>query len=82
MKRYNEMTDAELLELTNEQIATLIDYECALDGVPMLPPDPGPAPPDDVPPPDIGLNVAISGPPSPNKTDVGVSAKNEPPRAA
>ena len=59
MKRYNEMTDAELLELTNEQIATLIDYECALDGVPMLPPDPGPAPTLSMPPMDTKVYEVV-----------------------
>lgn len=39
-KRINDMTDAELLDLTNDQVRTLIDYECALAGVPLLPPEP------------------------------------------
>jgi hypothetical protein len=44
MKRIYEMTENEKLDLTDEEVARLIDYECALDGVPMLPPDPGPKP--------------------------------------
>jgi hypothetical protein len=31
------MDKTEILSLTNEQIETLIDYECALGGVPLLP---------------------------------------------
>lgn len=44
MKRINELTESELLELTDEQISNMVDYECAVEGVPMLPPHPGPAP--------------------------------------
>ena len=44
MKRCNELTDEELLGLTDDQILKLVDYECALEGVPMLPTHPGPAP--------------------------------------
>lgn len=49
MKRIHEMTEAELLALTDEDKRNLIDYECALEGVPMLPPAPGPAPVKNVP---------------------------------
>jgi hypothetical protein len=44
MKRIHEMNDAEILTLTDDQITKLIDYECALEGVPFLPPNPGPKP--------------------------------------
>lgn len=44
MKRVYEMDETELLALTDEQTVKLVDYECALEGVPMLPPHPGPAP--------------------------------------
>ncbi len=40
MKRYNEMTNEELNNLTDEQISILIDYECALEGIPLLPENP------------------------------------------
>lgn len=44
MKRYTELTNEELVALTSDQTNLLIDYECALEGVPMLPPHPGPSP--------------------------------------
>lgn len=44
MKRIYEMNEAELLSLDDEQTVKLVDYECALEGVPMLPPSPGPEP--------------------------------------
>lgn len=44
MKRFNEMDETELLSLTDDQIMKLINYECALEGVPMLPPAPGAKP--------------------------------------
>lgn len=44
MKRIYDLTEAELLSLTDEDVMKYIDYECALDGVPMLPPAPGPMP--------------------------------------
>jgi len=50
MKRINELTEAELLALTDADAQNLIDYECALEGVPMLPPHPGPAPVKNAPP--------------------------------
>jgi hypothetical protein len=40
MKRISEMVKAEVLALSNEQIEQLIDYECAIEGVPLLPPIP------------------------------------------
>lgn len=43
-KRFDDMTDAEVLALTEEQIAYIIDFECADNGSGLLPPDPGPAP--------------------------------------
>lgn len=44
MKRFYEMDETELLALDEETTMKLIDYECALEGVPMLPPAPGPEP--------------------------------------
>lgn len=44
MTRFNDLTDAEVLALTEEQIAYHIDYECADSGAALLPPDPGPEP--------------------------------------
>lgn len=55
MKRFNEMTEAELLALDDEQTKNLIDYECAIEGVPMLPPHPGTAPPIEKCKPDINV---------------------------
>jgi hypothetical protein len=52
MTRVYDMTEEEILALTDDQINKLIDYECALEGAPMLPPDPGPKPTKDAPPPD------------------------------
>lgn len=52
MKRVHELTEAELLALDDDMTMKLIDYECALEGVPMLPPAPGPAPKKDFPEPD------------------------------
>jgi hypothetical protein len=37
MKRYDELTNEELAKLSDSQISTLIDYECALEGIPLLP---------------------------------------------
>ena len=46
MRRYDELTDDQLLELTEEQIQDLIDLECAIEGVPLLPTAPvEPTPP-------------------------------------
>lgn len=44
MKRIHELNEEGLLALTEEQTLKMVDYECALEGVPMLPPDPGPVP--------------------------------------
>jgi hypothetical protein len=44
MKRIHEMTEEELIVLDESDTNKLIDYECALEGVPMLPPHPGPEP--------------------------------------
>jgi hypothetical protein len=52
MKRIHEMNDAEILALTDDQITKLIDYECALEGVPLLPPTPGDEPKNTLPEPD------------------------------
>lgn len=53
MKRIYDMEDTEVLALTDEQISNLVDYECALEGVPLLPPEPGPAPVKVAPPLDL-----------------------------
>ena len=37
IKRLDEYTNEELLELTEEQVKTLIDFECAHEGVALLP---------------------------------------------
>lgn len=37
MKRYYELSNDELAKLTDVQISKLIDYECALEGIPLLP---------------------------------------------
>lgn len=52
MKRIYEMDESELLALSEETTLKLIDYECALEGVPMLPPSPGPMPQKEIPEPD------------------------------
>lgn len=44
MKRYFLYTTEEVLALTNDDINTIIDYECALEGIPLLPPQPEPPP--------------------------------------
>jgi len=44
MKQLSDYSNEELLALTDTEIQDLIDYECALQGVPLLPPGPGPAP--------------------------------------
>lgn len=44
MKRIVDLEEKEIIELSNEKIEDYINYECALEGVPMLPPHPGPAP--------------------------------------
>lgn len=44
MKPFEELTDAEILALTEEQITYYIDRECAESGIALLPPEP-PTPP-------------------------------------
>lgn len=51
MKKITEMTRQEILALTDEQIIALMDYECAEQGIPLLP-EPT-APTIDTPKPDI-----------------------------
>ena len=41
MTRFDDLTDAEVLALTDEQIAYHVDRECAESGAGLLPPDPG-----------------------------------------
>lgn len=47
MTRFDDLDDAAILALTDEEIQYYIDLACAEDGAPLLPPDPGakPAPP-------------------------------------
>lgn len=42
MRRYTELTDTELLALTDEQIKDFIDMECMIGGVALLPDEPAP----------------------------------------
>lgn len=44
MKRFEELTDAEVRALSDDQVEYHIDLACAEAGVPLLPPPPGPAP--------------------------------------
>ena len=44
MKRIYDLEETEILALSSEQVTDYVDYECALEGVPMLPPAPGPEP--------------------------------------
>ena len=58
MKRWNEYTDEELLAMYDEgggSYKTLVDLECAYEGLPLLPPHPGPQPVYDVPEKDVTL---------------------------
>ena len=52
IKRYSQMTPEELVALTQEEIALQIDLECANQGSPLLPADPGPEPTSAIPLPD------------------------------
>jgi len=36
-KRLIDLTDNDLIQMNEEQLRNLIDYECALAGVPLLP---------------------------------------------
>lgn len=40
MLRYNEISDEELIELSNNEIEELIDLECAHENIRLLPPEP------------------------------------------
>jgi hypothetical protein len=40
MKRLSEHSNADLLALSDDQLKTLIDLECAMNSVPLLPPEP------------------------------------------
>ena len=46
MKRWYDYTDEELLEIHGdpEAFAKLLDLECAYEGAPLMPEDPGPKP--------------------------------------
>ena len=39
-----DMTDSELMALTENDVKKAIDYECTVEGIPLLPADPGPEP--------------------------------------
>lgn len=45
MKRFDELKGHEILALTEEQIQWHMDFACAEDGAPLMPPHPGDAPP-------------------------------------
>lgn len=53
MQRLNELTERELVALTQEELDRFVDYECALAGVPLLPKAPGPKPVSQLPPADL-----------------------------
>jgi hypothetical protein len=53
MDRIYDLTDKEVLALTDEQVAKYVDYECALKGAPMLPTPAGIKPVANTPAPDI-----------------------------
>jgi hypothetical protein len=38
------MNDLELMALTEDDVKKAIDYECAIEGIPLMPADPGPEP--------------------------------------
>jgi hypothetical protein len=40
IKRFEDVTDADVLELTEREIERWIDVECACEGAPLLPPMP------------------------------------------
>lgn len=40
MRQFDELTDEEILDLTDEQIERYVDLACAQEGVPFLPPEP------------------------------------------
>lgn len=53
MKAFDELTDAEVLALNEEQVQFYIDRECAEAGIPLVPPD-APTPPEkQAPAPDV-----------------------------
>ena len=60
MKRIYELDETELLALSDEDVKKYVDYECALEGVPMLPPSPGIKPSKDAPAPDAQV-YSIAG---------------------
>lgn len=57
MKRFDDLTDPELLALIDEQVQYHIDRECAEEGVPLLPPSPGAEPTRPVAPKDVTVFV-------------------------
>jgi hypothetical protein len=60
MKRIYDITDAEVLALTDEQINRFVDIECANEGVPLLPDYPVAPEYDDEPAPDATV-YGVSG---------------------
>lgn len=52
MKNFWDLTDEEVLALTDAEVEYYRDRECAEKGVPLLPPNPGPAPEMNLPKPD------------------------------
>lgn len=55
LKRIAELTNGELVALTDEDITNIIDLECAHRGIPLLPADPGPKPEVAYPPCDLTM---------------------------
>lgn len=49
MKRVYDLTEEEILSLTEEQISHYVDVECALEGIKLIPQHPGPEPVNEVP---------------------------------
>lgn len=57
MKGFDRLTDAEILALTDDQIAYYMDLACAEEGAPLMPPDPGREPTKPAYQPDVTLHA-------------------------
>lgn len=55
MKPFEELSDAEKAELTVNQIEAYVDFRCAYEGIPFLPPAPVTPKPENEPQPDLTL---------------------------
>lgn len=60
MKKLELMDEAELLTLTDIEIEVVIDYKCALEGIDLLPDNPGDMPIKSITPPDL-IGYQIGG---------------------